>query len=191
MSHLSHIEGYEIRSGRLFFSGGDTVGLAHKFGTPLWVFSEDIARRKCREYVEAFRRRAVAATIAYAGKAFLTTGFCALLAQEGMGLDVCSGGELATASAAGFPMERVIFHGSNKSAAELEMVIQCGVARIIVDNLHELRLLETLAAQAGTIQTILFRVTPGINTHTHQYIQTGQLDTKFGFGIARSDSSPP
>ncbi|HOT28869.1 MAG TPA: diaminopimelate decarboxylase [Candidatus Ozemobacteraceae bacterium] len=183
MSHLSHIEGFSIRDGRLFFSGVDTVELAKEYGTPLWVLSEDIAREKCRRYVQAFRSHGVEATVAYAGKAFLTTGFCGLLDREGMGLDVCSGGELHTASAAGFPMERVLFHGNNKTPGEIELALELGVSRFVVDNLYELRLLDELAGRAGKVQPIFFRATPGINTHTHHHIQTGHLDTKFGFGI--------
>lgn len=183
MSHLSHLEGYEIRGDHLFFSGYDVNLLAQEFGTPLWILSEDMVRGKCRKYLSSFARHGVKATVAYAGKAFLTTGFCGLLKREGMGLDVCSGGELSTARAAGFPMERVIFHGNNKTAAEIALALECGVARIIVDNLHELNLLNDLAGKAGKVQRILFRVTPGVNTHTHSHIQTGHLDTKFGFGI--------
>lgn len=183
MSHLSHIEGYAIAHDRLWFGGVDTVDLAHRFGTPLWVINEDLARDKCRRYVSSFARAGVPATVAYAGKAFLTTSFCRLLAEEGMGLDVCSGGELATARAAGFPMDRVLFHGNNKSADELRLALEMGVARIVVDNLHELHLLDRLAGEAGKVQPILVRVTPGVSTHTHSHIQTGHLDTKFGFGI--------
>lgn len=183
MSHLSHLEGYEIHDDRLFFSGFDVNLLARQFGTPLWVISEDMVREKCRKYVRSFVRHGVKATVAYAGKAFLTTGFCGLLKGEGMGLDVCSGGELFTARAAGFPMERVIFHGNNKTASEIAFALECGVARFVVDNLHELMQLNDLAGKAGKVQPIFFRVTPGVNTHTHSHIQTGHLDTKFGFGI--------
>ncbi len=183
MSHLSHLEHYEIRGPTLFFSGADTVGLARRFGTPLWVLSEDLVREKCRRYVGAFARLGAPATVAYAGKAFLTTGFCGLLKSEGMGLDVCSGGELATARAAGFPMERVIFHGNNKTPAEIDLALEAGVARFVVDNLHELRLLNDLAGRARRRQAVFLRVTPGVNTHTHSHVQTGHLDTKFGFGI--------
>ncbi len=183
MSHLSHIEGFQINSGRLLFSGCDTIELAKEFGTPLYVISEDIARIKCRRYVQSFKRQQVQATVAYAGKAFLTTGFCGLLKSEGMGLDVCSSGELYTARAAGFPMDRVLFHGNNKTTEEIRFALECGVARFVVDNLYELRRLDELAGKAGKVQSIFFRATPGINTHTHSHIQTGHLDTKFGFGI--------
>lgn len=183
MSHLSHIEGYTIKGGHLFFSGVDTVALAREYGTPLWIVSEDLVRAKCRRYIDAFRAEQVEATMAYAGKAFLTTGFCGLLKQAGMGLDVCSAGELHTAAKAGFPMERVLFHGNNKSSAEIELALALGVGRYVVDNLNELGLLETLAGRAGRTASIFFRATPGINTHTHSHIQTGHLDTKFGFGI--------
>jgi diaminopimelate decarboxylase len=183
MSHLAHLEGYEIRENRLFFSGYDTTRLVEEFGTPLWVVSEDLVRDKCRRYVESFRAAKAEAVIAYAGKAFLTVGFCQLLKQENMGLDVCSGGELFTAHQAGFPMEKVIFHGNNKTPDEIALALEYGVGRFVVDNLHELSLLNQLAGKAGKNQKIFFRVTPGVNTHTHSYVQTGHLDTKFGFGI--------
>ncbi len=183
MSHLSHVEGYCIKDNRLFFSGCDTVELARQFGTPLWVLSEDIVRDKCRRYVGSFKRHGVKATVAYAGKAFLTTGFCRLLQSEGMGLDVCSGGEVATAVKAGFPMDRVLFHGNNKTPDEIRMGVESGITRFVVDNFHELKLIEDLAGEKGKRISVFLRATPGINTHTHSHIQTGHLDTKFGFGI--------
>ncbi|MBI3038287.1 diaminopimelate decarboxylase [bacterium] len=183
MSHLSHIEGFVIRDGKLFFSGCDTVALARDFGTPLWVLSEDLVREKCKKYCDSFRSHTSKFSVAYAGKAFLTTGFCGLLKSEEMGLDVCSAGELHTAKAAGFNMDRVLFHGNNKTRMEISLALRFGVGRFVVDNLHELSLVNQLAKEANLVQPIFFRVTPGITTHTHHYVQTGHLDTKFGFGI--------
>lgn len=167
--------------GRLEIGGCDAVELAHRFGTPLYVLDEECFRAACREYHEVFSRRGGVAV--YAGKSLLTLAVCRLVEEEHLGLDVVSGGELHTAMEAGFPMSRVYFHGNNKSAAELQMGLAAGIHCFVVDNFEELDRLAGLARRAGTRANILLRLTPGIEAHTHDYIRTGQVDSKFGFVI--------
>ncbi len=170
-------------NGHLQIGGCDTAELAGKFGTPLYVMDEALIRQNCRDYLTSYRARYDACNIAFAGKAFLTAAMCRILDQEGFHLDVVSAGEMHTALTAGFPMNRIYFHGNFKSPAELKMALDNGVGRIVVDNIQELDLLNTLAIEAGKKADILFRLTPGIDPHTHRLIRTGQADTKFGLNI--------
>lgn len=170
--------------GHLEIGGCDAVELAHEFGTPLYVMDEAAIRRRCREFLAAFRERYPRFRLAYAGKAFLCAGICPILVAEGLDLDVASGGELATALRGGFPPERILFHGSNKSPAELAEALAAGVGRIVIDNFLELERLARLAAEQREPVEVLIRCTPGIDPHTHRWIRTGQVDTKFGFDIA-------
>jgi diaminopimelate decarboxylase len=170
--------------GRLEIGGCDTVELARRFGTPLYLMDEDLIRRNCREYTGTLAAVCPNSLVVYAGKAFLTTAMCRLIDEEGMGLDVVSGGEIYTALKAGFPAGKMFFHGNNKSAAEIRMALDCGVGRFVVDSVSELELLEQLAAGVGRTAGIYLRVKPGIEAHTHHYIQTGQVDSKFGLGLA-------
>ncbi|MFW5867137.1 MAG: diaminopimelate decarboxylase [Armatimonadota bacterium] len=170
-------------SGHLVVGGCDAVELAHKHGTPLYVYDEGRIRARCREYMKEFGNRYPEVEIAYAAKAALTTGIARLMDQEGMGLDVASAGELYTALQADFPAERIKMHGNNKSNLEYRMAIESGVGRIVVDSLLELKQLQCWAGKMGATADILIRVRPGIDTHTHQSIQTGQVDSKFGVGI--------
>jgi diaminopimelate decarboxylase len=146
--------------------------------------NEEVVRANCRAYREAFRAYPGAAVVAYAAKALFNLALAAVFAQEGLHLDVVSAGELHTALAAGFPPARIHFHGNNKSPDELESALDVGVARIIVDNFHELELLDSAARRRGTRQAVLLRVAPGIEAHTHEYIRTGSQDSKFGFDLA-------
>lgn len=170
--------------GYLTIGGCDTRDLAREFGTPLLVIDEAEVRRKCREYQEAFRGTGIEHETIYAAKAFLTMTMCKILEEEGMGLDVVSGGELYIAQGVDFPTGRVYFHGNNKTPGELVMALEAGVGRLMVDNLQEVRLLNHLARERGIKADVIFRLTPGIEAHTHEFIQTGQLDSKFGMGIA-------
>ncbi|MHB0912326.1 MAG: diaminopimelate decarboxylase [Armatimonadota bacterium] len=174
--------------GHLEIGGCDTVELAREFGTPLYVVDEQFLREKCRAYVSNFASRYPQSRIAFAGKAFLTAAMCRILAQEGMYLDVVSAGEIYTAMKADFPMERLYFHGNFKSGAELRMALEQGVGRIVVDNREELELLNAVALEMGKKANILFRITPGIDPHTHKMISTGQADTKFGLNIKSGDA---
>jgi len=169
--------------GRLEIGGCDTVELAERFGTPLYVMDEALLRQNCRDYLESFRSRYPNMDIAFAGKSFLTTAICQIVHQEELSLDVVSSGEIHTALKANFPMERVYFHGNFKSEAELRMALDKGVGKIVVDNAQELELLNSLAMAEGGKADILLRLTPGIDPHTHRLIRTGQADTKFGLNI--------
>lgn len=168
--------------GHLEIGGCDTVELAATFGTPLYVLDEELFRQNCREYYQAFCQK-YGAEVIYAAKTLLTTAICRLVEEEGLGMDVVSGGELYTALKAGFPMERVYFHGNNKSRDELQLALEARVGRIVVDNLYELEMLAQLAAENKTRPRVILRLTPGIEAHTHEYIKTGQIDSKFGLVI--------
>ena len=179
-------EGFSInKSGNLKFDQCELVQLAQKYGTPCYIFSESIIRKKCRQYVNAFSGRNVTFEILYAGKAFLVKAMCNILKEEGLSLDVSSGGELYTALSAGFPPEKIFFHGNNKSKEEIEFALKEKVGTMMVDSEYELDLIEQIAESLNTKVRIILRVTPGIDTHTHKYIQTGQVDSKFGISIDR------
>lgn len=169
--------------GHLEIGGCDTVELTQLFGTPLYVMDETLIRQNCQNYARSFRSRLPNSDIAFAGKAFLTTAMCRIADQEGLCLDVASGGEIYTALKACFPMDRVYFHGNCKSEAELRMALEHGIGHIVVDNLQELESLSRLATQMGCQAHILLRLTPSIDPVTHRLIRTGQADTKFGLNI--------
>ncbi|QEK12532.1 diaminopimelate decarboxylase [Crassaminicella thermophila] len=170
-------------SSHFYFGGCDTVQLAKKYGTPLYVMSEDYICERCKEIREDFLKKYENTKAVYASKAFLTMEMCRIIEREGIGIDVVSGGELYTALKAGFPMEKVIFHGNNKTLEEIEMAVKNNVGRIVVDNLYELELLNSVAQAFGKKMKILFRITPGVDSHTHKYISTGQVDSKFGIPL--------
>jgi diaminopimelate decarboxylase len=170
--------------GRLEIGGCDAVDLAAHHGTPLYVFDEAAIRERCRAYRQAFGARYPHVRIEYAGKAFLCLAMARLVHEEGLHLDVASAGELYTALRAGFPPPGLVFHGNNKSAAELALALDAGVGRIVIDNLHEVDLLAPLVARRPRPQEVLVRVAPGVDPHTHRKIQTGQADTKFGLNAA-------
>lgn len=175
--------------GHLEIGGCDTVELAEQFGTPLYVMDEQAVRDNCRRYVTAFAEAYPGESkITYAGKAFLIQAMARLIDEEGLGLDVASAGELHTALTAGFPADRILMHGNNKSDAELEMGLDAGVGRFVVDNFFELRRLSAMAVARGKRQPIMIRVTPGIDPKTHRRIRTGQEDTKFGINISEGSA---
>ncbi|MGI6567333.1 MAG: diaminopimelate decarboxylase [Firmicutes bacterium] len=177
------------QQGHLLIGGCDTVELAQQYGTPLYVIDEAALRQKAREYSRAFSHYMPGSEVIYAGKALLTTAICRIIDEEQLSLDVVSGGELYTALAADFPPERIYFHGNNKSSSELSMAVAHGVGRIVVDNSHELELLQEIAAAKGTEVKILMRITPGVEVNTHAYIQTGQFDSKFGFPLNTAETT--
>lgn len=165
------------------FEGCDTVELAKKYGTPLYVMSEDFIMERCKEIKENFLEKHDNTMAVYAGKAFLTKEMARIIKREGLGMDVVSGGELFTALEVDFPMDKIVFHGNNKSVDEIEMAIKNNVGRIVVDNIYEIDLIESIASQYNKKVGILFRISPGVDTHTHKYIQTGQVDSKFGIPL--------
>jgi len=175
--------------GHLIIGGCDTVELAKEFGTPLYVFDEFSLRRKCAEFRAEFDQRYADTAVVYAGKAFLNRALALILKEEGLGLDVVSAGELSIAHSVGFPLDRVYFHGNNKSAEELRLALEWKVGRIVVDNFTELALLAEIAKERGCVADILLRLTPGVDPHTHKHIATGIVDSKFGFPLSSADEA--
>ncbi|WP_169081862.1 diaminopimelate decarboxylase [Paenibacillus sp. PL91] len=169
--------------GHLEIGGCDVADLAAQFGTPLYIVDEALVRQRASEYVEAFKASGLRFQVAYASKAFSVMAMCAIAEQEGLSLDVVSDGELYTAMQAGFPPERIHFHGNNKTPEEINMALDAGIGCFVVDNFMELELLNALAGDKGKKVNILLRITPGVEAHTHDYISTGQQDSKFGFDL--------
>ncbi len=170
--------------GHLHIGGCDCVELVKKFGTPLYVLDEVTLRSKCQEFKTEFTKRYSNTLIIYASKAFLNRALAIIFKEEDLGLDVVSGGELSVAQSVDFPPEKVYFHGNNKTPDELKLALDWGIGRIVVDNFDELGLLNSLAGEMGVRQTILLRLTPGVDPHTHRHTTTGILDSKFGFPLA-------
>jgi len=169
--------------GHLEIGGCDVADLAKEFGTPLYIVDEALVRQRAREFVDAFRSTGLRHQVAYASKAFCVMAMCRIAEEEGMSLDVVSDGELYTALQAGFPAERIHFHGNNKTPEEIVMALEAGIGCFVVDNFIELQLLNALAAEKGKRVNVLLRITPGVEAHTHDYISTGQQDSKFGFDL--------
>src|SRR5690625_1005876 len=169
--------------GHLEIGKVDAVDLAHQYGTPLYVYDVGIIRENCQTFVNTFKELQVNAQVTYASKAFSSIAILQVIHKEGLSLDVVSEGELYTALKAGFPVEKIHLHGNNKSKAELLMAIEHNIGCIIIDNFHEIDLLESLLLEANKEMDVLIRVTPGIESETHQYIMTGNEDSKFGFNL--------
>jgi len=178
-----------VESNHLIIGGCDTVALADEFGTPLYVFDEATLRGKCVEYREEFARRYPDNLVIYACKAFINRALAQVFKEEGLGLDVVSGGELAIARSVDFPLERVYLHGNNKSREELRLATRWGVSRIVVDNSYELSLLGDIAGEAGVRQEILLRLSPGVDPHTHAHLATGAVESKFGFPMGQAEEA--
>ena len=174
--------------GHLTIGGADTVELAHAYGTPLYVLDEETIRDACRRFKASIDKNYGRGVPLYASKAFSCKEIYRVMESEGIDADVVSGGEIYTALAAGFPAERMFFHGNNKSPDELELALTENVGRIVVDNLTELETLEELAKKLGKRPKILFRIKPGVDAHTHDFIRTGQIDSKFGFAIENGEA---
>ncbi|MBS5939142.1 diaminopimelate decarboxylase [Clostridium sartagoforme] len=171
----------KIEGSDLYIGGVKATSLAKEFGTPLYVMDEQLLLDNCRGYINAFRAKEEKNRVAFAGKAFLTVEMCKLIDREGLYLDVVSGGELYTAYKANFPMDKIYFHGNNKTLDEIELGIKLGIGRFVVDNLWEMSKINEVAEKYNKKQDIYLRLTPGIEAHTHDYIKTGQIDSKFGF----------
>ncbi|GAA0109190.1 diaminopimelate decarboxylase [Clostridium tertium] len=171
----------KIEGNNLIIGGIKAKDLAKDYGTPLYVMDEQLLIDNCRDYVKYFKVNSENNRVAFAGKAFLTLEMCRLIEREGLYLDVVSGGELYTAYKANFPMEKIYFHGNNKTLEEIEFGIKLGVGRFIVDNLWEMTKINEISEKYNKVQKVYLRLTPGIEAHTHEYIKTGQIDSKFGF----------
>ena len=174
--------------GNLEIGGCDLVDLAEKYGTPLYVIDEKTLRSICRDYKKAFEKYPNTQMM-YASKALCTSAVSRILDEEGFGFDTVSGGEIYTVYKSGVDMSHVLFNGSNKSYDELSLAMDLGVGRISADNFFELALLNEIAQSKGKVADILLRITPGIECHTHEYIQTGHLDSKFGFDLTQIDEA--
>ncbi len=175
--------------GHLTIGGCDSIELAEEFGTPLYVFDELSLRNKCAEFKAEFGQRYADTTVIYAGKAFINKALALILKEEGLGLDVVSGGELSIAHSVDFPLDGVYFHGNNKSAEELRLALEWKVGRIVVDNFHELAMLAEIAEERGCIPDVLLRLSPGVDPHTHKHATTGIVDSKFGFPLSSGDEA--
>ena len=178
----------KIANNRLEIGGCDTIELVEKYGSPLYVIDEHTLRSICKDYKNAFKNYPKV-NMMYASKALCTIATSQIISSEGFGFDVVSAGEIYTVYKAGVDMSKVLFNGNNKSADELELAIKVGVGRISVDNFYELELLDNIAKSQNKFVDILLRITPGIECHTHEYIQTGHLDSKFGFDLTQIDNA--
>ncbi len=167
----------------LEIGGVDTVDLVNKFGTPLYILDENEIRRKMREFVNTFRNNNIPFQVAYANKALCTMSLCCIAESEGLSLEVVSGGELFTTLNSGFPANRVHFHGNNKSIEEIEMAIDANIGAFVIDNFYEIEQINKVCEMKQKKIKALLRITPGIEAHTHEYIQTGKEDSKFGFNL--------
>lgn len=169
--------------GRLEIGGCDTSDLASRFGTPLYIYDEQLIRTRCREYRDAFQTTGLNFQVAYASKAFCTMAMCRIVEEEGLSLDVVSDGELYTALQAGFPAGKIHFHGNNKTPDEIVMALEANIGCFVVDNFLELQVLNELARARKVKANVLLRISPGVDAHTHEFISTGQIDSKFGFDL--------
>jgi diaminopimelate decarboxylase len=176
----AHVDG----NGRLTVGGVDVVTIADDFGTPVFVYDEDHLRARCHEAVAAFG----ADSVVYATKAFLCVAMARLAHEEGLLLDVATGGEMHVALAAGVPADRLVLHGNNKSIGELERAMRAGVRHVVVDSFDEMDRIDALVAAGVPRPRVQIRVTPGVYVHTHEYISTGQNDSKFGFNLGNGDA---
>lgn len=175
--------------GHLEIGGCDTIDLAEKYGTPLYVVDENEIRKNCRAFVKSIKDNYNGhGTVAYASKAFSCMEMYRICKQENMSIDTVSAGEIYTALKAGFPAERIYFHGNNKTLDEIEFALDNNVGRIVVDNLTELEKIEKAAEKRNITAKIMFRIKPGIDAHTHSFIRTGQIDSKFGLALENGEA---
>ncbi|MDD4363080.1 MAG: diaminopimelate decarboxylase [Atribacterota bacterium] len=192
MPEILNRRGFSIgEKNDLLFEEVSLQEIADRYGTPCYIYSENIIRQQCRDYSASFTNSKIDYKIIYAGKAFLVKALCKILAQEGLGIDASSGGEIHTALSAGFPAEDIYFHGNNKSKDELIYAVENNTGTIMVDNLFELALLDKIASDFNKKVNIMIRFIPGVDTHTHEKIRTGQVDSKFGIPIAKLDDVFP
>ena len=176
-------------NGVLCIGGANALDIVKEFGTPVYVMDEDLIRKNCRIYKNAMDKHYGGnGLVLYASKAFSCKRMVKIVKEEGLGLDVVSGGELYTAIKADFPMDKVYFHGNNKTEDELNLAVDNGVGTIVVDNIFELEKLNAIAEKKGKIVDIMFRIKPGIDAHTHEFVMTGQIDSKFGVALETGEA---
>lgn len=183
------LENLGVKNNNLTIGGVDTVDLAKEYGTPLYVLDENSIRKSCSSYVESMEKYYGGnGRILFASKAMCISELCRIVNDEGLGLDVVSGGEMYTAYKSGFPMDKVYFHGNNKTVDEIKMALEIGVGRFVVDNLHELETIDRLSKEKNITANVLFRIKPGIDAHTHDFVRTGQIDSKFGVALETGEA---
>src|SRR5439155_1275843 len=175
--------------GHLLVGGCDVVDVALRYGTPVYLYDEATIRARARAFREAVAAYPAGAAVQYAAKAYCAPWLLRVMAEEGMGLDVVSGGELQVAAGVDFPRERISFHGNNKTGEELELALRERVGRVVIDNLDEIDRLATQAAERGTRQAVLLRVNPAVAARTHEHLQTGAADSKFGLSLSSDDAA--
>lgn len=185
--HLYGTQGIN-EEGNLTIGGIDCTELVHTYGTPQFVYDLALFRERARGFVDTFKKAEVKAQVAYASKAFSAVAIYQVAAQEGLSVDVVSGGELYTALKAGFPSEKIHFHGNNKSIEELQQAFDAKIGCIVIDNFYEIAVLKEIAAEKKQKMDVLIRVTPGVEAHTHDFITTGQTDSKFGFDLSNGQA---
>lgn len=174
--------------GHLTIGNADTVELAKAYGTPLIAYDKDKIRENCKKFVSSLNEFYGNGRVLYAGKAFSCKEICRLVMEEGLGLDIVSGGELYTALSVGFSMEKAVFHGNNKTDKEITEALHCKVGRFVIDNIEELHTLNKFAKEYNVKQGVLLRIKPGIDAHTHDFVKTGQIDSKFGFALETGEA---
>ena len=181
--------GLSVKNNRLYFGGADTVELAKQYGTPLYVFDEQLIREACRDFKNSIKNYYDGnGMVLYASKAFSCKEMYRIANEEGIGVDTVSGGEIYTALSAGFPAENIFFHGNNKTDAELRYAVENGVGHIVIDDFGEIQRLNKIAGELGKTVTVMLRIKPGIDAHTHEFIKTGQNDCKFGFTLESGEA---
>lgn len=177
------------KNGHLNIGGVDTVEIAKEYGTPVYVMDEDLIRKNCRDFRESIEKfYGGKGLVCYASKAFACKEMYRVVESEGCGADVVSGGEIYTAVKAGVSPEKLVFHGNNKTDEEIEMALEYNIGRIVVDNIYELKKIDTLAKSQNKTANIMLRIKPGIDAHTHNFIKTGQIDSKFGFALETGEA---
>jgi len=177
------------KDGVLEIGGCDVASLAGRFGTPLYVMDEKTLRERCRSFVSAFKSGYDDSLVVYASKALCTAAVMKIVSDEGLGVDVVSGGELYTALKAGCDPKKIYFHGNNKSGAEIGEALEAGVGRFVADSFEELRVIDELSSSSGSRADVMLRINPGVEAHTHEFIQTGKTDSKFGIDRSKAEEA--